>query len=98
MPDKDGKLTDQELATVEKSLRKRGLGSCSCGYREWVVGDHVLSLPVPSQKTLFSSPYVPVVMVACAKCGQFRLYSARMAGIEFELEESGVEKEAEHVK
>ena len=95
MPDEKGKLSEQEYAVAQKWIDAHAASICSCGSNSWMLAQHVLMLQAETQNFLQEHSYYPSLLIICEKCGQFRLFGARRAGIK-SFKESKSTKETQN--
>ena len=98
MPDKDGKLSEEEETLATEWLRKRAKLSCAaCGGANWRVAPYVAAIPADAEKFLGPKKQYPSIVVYCTECGHLRLHSAIMIGI-LKVDKEEPKKGAENVK
>ncbi len=94
MPEPDGRLTDDELATVRDWLSERApKGGCPvCKHTEFAVAGHLVELRVFRGGDLHvGGPIYPAALASCQKCHHLMLFSATAIGLLPPDEDSGSE-------
>ncbi len=86
MPDEQGKLLDQEIATFQKWLKAHWASSpiCSvCQKNNWIIGEHLVTTTKISEKgdILLGGVTYPQVMLVCGNCAVTLSFNARLIGV-----------------
>lgn len=84
MPDKQGKLTQDEKQRIVQWLATTGKDPhCPhCGGTTWTLVEHALHTPIyRGGDLLVGGPAYPLIGVYCGTCGCLRFHSAVLAGI-----------------
>ena len=81
MPDEQGKLSPQELATAKEWVQKNALIACVCGTIAWDVANHVVVQRADAKNLFETHSYFPSLMLICRACGHYRFYGIQSAGI-----------------
>ena len=99
MPDKKGKLTDEETQAVHEWLAKKNVSrSCpACEQSTMVVASHMVSLIANKPDILTDGRHYPALVLFCANCGNFQFHSAILAEI-LEPDDSKSKEEAENAE
>jgi len=86
MPDKDGKLTQEEKDRVAAWLTAKAVGDqrCPiCGDPNWIIGDHIVQpITIGANNSLqLGGVGYPNVLVISQRCGYTRFVNAVIIGI-----------------
>lgn len=81
MPDPSGKMyqPEKDAAAEWLKLHEALLPCAACGFRSFVITDHVVHLQTSPQ--FLGGVVFPAVVVMCKRCAFFRLHSAIVMGI-----------------
>lgn len=73
---------DKHKAIKWLKTRSANYRCSACGSAKWIMGNHILAIPVFSggNMVLGGTTY-PVLPVACERCGNLRLHSAVVMGL-----------------
>ena len=89
MPDKLGKLSDNDRSKAREWLAKHAPEPCSgCGKHNFVTAGHVVALHAEVENFLKAHSYYPVIPIICGNCARVQLYAARLMGIDRDFSES----------
>ena len=81
MPDKNGKLSEEEFNTARQWLEKYADIPCPvCGNEYWGLSQHVIDIG-PNVPYFVNAATYPSVLVVCSECGYFRFHSIAAIGI-----------------
>lgn len=86
LPDKDGKLSKEEAATVQDWIIERWKGPSTClvcESNQWTMGEHMVA---PIKMTdgggiVVGGSSYPQVMLVCSNCGYTLYFNAPLIGI-----------------
>ena len=99
MPDDQGKLSEEEIATAEEWIGERAKLPCTaCGKTAWGLGHYVVTLSANAKNFLGTKQHYPALAVICANCAHIRLHSAILAGIVTKDKDGPEKKEAKDGK
>ena len=79
----DYELTPQQKEKIKDALGKRGAPrTCgACGYNDWLLVQLLSHLPL-SPSTVLGGPTLPVAVLSCKKCGNIRMHSLVVLGLD----------------
>ena len=81
MPDEHGKLSEEEYEVARTWLSENTSTACFCGSKTASLAPYVVSVRAETLNLFGEHTYFPALLTTCDKCGNFKFFSARRAGI-----------------